>query len=333
MKSLAVVMVAFLGCSATEDVREAVGGKGDDPNPAAAAEIFVGETSVRFADANEASQLLLQPDEYLAALSPFDRTLLTATEGVVSEAEYLQVLESSARDFSAEEQTRLADVFGEVDALLAPFALSLPAEIVLVKVDDAVGHPYTRGSFIVLPSAMLGRSDDELEQIALHEIFHVLSRANPALREQLYAIVGFYACPELAYPPSLAPRKMTNPDTPVLAHCITIQSQWGPYPMIPITYAKKPFSASAGSDFKAYLEFKLLGVEIRETESVGLELGGSPWTTDPFSSQSLMSQIGVNTMYIVHPDEILADNFTYLVRGDSVQTPRILDEMAALLEL
>mgnify|MGYP000402738330 CR=1 FL=1 len=40
MKSLAVVMVAFLGCSATEDVREAVGGKGDDPNPAAAAEIL-----------------------------------------------------------------------------------------------------------------------------------------------------------------------------------------------------------------------------------------------------------------------------------------------------
>lgn len=326
---MAVALLAFLGCSAAEDASEVPLGKGDDPNAGVAT--HVGDTSIRFASADEAAVLLLQQDEYLDALSPFDRTLLTATEGTVSEVEYLQALEISARDWTAEEMATLSEVFAQVDVLLSSYALELPEEIQLVKVDDAVGHPYTRGSFVVLPSAMLGRPADELQQIALHEIFHILSRANPALREQLYAIVGFYACPELAYPPSLAHRKMTNPDTPVLAHCITIQSQWGPYPMIPITYAKKPFSASAGADFKTYLEFKLLGVEIRESESVGLELSGAPWTTDPFSSQSLVSQIGMNTMYIVHPDEILADNFTYLVRGDSVQTPRILDEMAAIL--
>ena len=39
-------------------------------------------------------------------------------------------------------------------------------------------------------------------------------------------------------------------------------------------------------------------------------------------------QIGGNTGYIIHPDEILADNFTLLVLGrTNVPSPRILKEM------
>ena len=43
-------------------------------------------------------------------------------------------------------------------------------------------------------------------------------------------------------------------------------------------------------------------------------------------------QIGRNTRYIIHPEEILADNFVLLVRGErKVRTPRIIDDLQRVL--
>jgi len=286
---------------------------------------------IHFASAAEAAVLMTQPDDYLAALSPFDRSLATMTEGSVTTDDYLAFLAASVRDFSDAERSRLTQLLASIAQQLASYDLPLPATMAIVKVEDAVGKPYTRGHFIVMPTSTLERTDDDLEQILIHELFHILSRTNPELRDELYAIIGFSPCPRLAFPSSLAEARMTNPDTPVLAHCITIQTQWGPYPMMPITFAKKPFSNTVGSDIFQYLEFELLGVEKRTDESVPLYLGEQLWLSDPFQSPSYIGQIGMNTMYIVHPDEILADNFTFLVRGTQVQTPRIVDAMAAVL--
>jgi hypothetical protein len=43
-------------------------------------------------------------------------------------------------------------------------------------------------------------------------------------------------------------------------------------------------------------------------------------------------QIGRNTGYIIHPEEVLADNFVLLVRRETdVPSPEILERMDALL--
>jgi len=323
-------------CTAAAPPTDGISGKGDDPipgpeQPSSPADATLDGRVIHFATAAEAASLLTQPDAYLAALSPFDRSLATMTEGEVTTDDYLAFLEASARDWTDGERNRLTEVFAAIEPKLSGYELPLPAAMELVKVEDTVGKPYTRSHFIVIPTSTLERSDDDLQQILIHELFHVLSRANPELRDELYAIIGFSPCPALVFPEALADAKMTNPDTPVLAHCITIQSQWGPYPMIPITYAKKPFSNAVGTDIFQYLDFELLGVEKRPDGSVPLNLGDQPWMTNPFQSQSYLSQIGMNTMYIVHPDEILADNFTFLVLGSQVQTPRIPDAMGAIL--
>ena len=41
-------------------------------------------------------------------------------------------------------------------------------------------------------------------------------------------------------------------------------------------------------------------------------------------------QIGNNTDYIVHPEEVMADNFSYLVTGKKVPIQPILDEIAKI---
>ena len=46
-----------------------------------------------------------------------------------------------------------------------------------------------------------------------------------------------------------------------------------------------------------------------------------------------MQQTGDNTKYIIHPEEIMADNFSYLVMGKTnLKTPRIVEHLKVLLD-
>ena len=45
-----------------------------------------------------------------------------------------------------------------------------------------------------------------------------------------------------------------------------------------------------------------------------------------------LEQVGRNTQYLIHPDEILADNFALLVMGEqNVQSPEILQKVKTVL--
>lgn len=49
----------------------------------------------------------------------------------------------------------------------------------------------------------------EAQQILAHELFHILSRCNSALRDALYSNMNFVKCNSIELPPSLF--KITNP--------------------------------------------------------------------------------------------------------------------------
>ena len=53
---------------------------------------------------------------------------------------------------------------------------------------------------------------------------------------------------------------------------------------------------------------------------------------DPAKVPSYHDQIGRNTGYIIHPEEVLADNFTLLLQGRTeVKSPHVLDGLRRLL--
>jgi hypothetical protein len=53
---------------------------------------------------------------------------------------------------------------------------------------------------------------------------------------------------------------------------------------------------------------------------------------DPTREPAFLAQVGRNTDYLIHPDEILADNFVRLVFADpQVRTPQILEQMRHIL--
>jgi hypothetical protein len=61
---------------------------------------------------------------------------------------------------------------------------------------------------------------------------------------------------------------------------------------------------------------------------------GAPRLVEVEAVEGFFEQIGRNTGYIIHPEEILADNFVLLVLGRTtppVPNPEIPEEMRAIL--
>ena len=61
-------------------------------------------------------------------------------------------------------------------------------------------------------------------------------------------------------------------------------------------------------------------------------IDGSPELFRLSEVNGFFQQVGRNTSYIIHPDEILADNFVRLMAGDTnLPSPRIIAEMKQVL--
>jgi hypothetical protein len=272
-------------------------------------------------------------DDFVARLSAFDRAARLKSAADVSEDEYLAFARAAAREWSNDERARLTNAFVAIQPKLAELLPEVDAPILLIKTsgEEEGGAGYTRASAVMLPQALT--DERELERLLAHEIFHVVSRSDPTLKRELYATIGFEPCGEVSLPPALAARKMTNPDAPVNEHCIEVQvdgsSVWG----MPILLSRQErFDPAAGIPFFGYLTLSMLLVERDGAASRPLERNGAPVLV-PFNRVAgLQEQIGRNTGYVIHAEEILASNFELLVQGaPNAPSPEVLERMREVL--
>lgn len=291
---------------------------------------------IEFASIEQGRAVLGARDEFVARLSPFDRAARMQSADAVAEDEYLAFARAAAREWSNDERSRIANAFAAIEPALAALLPELAAPILLVKTsgEEEGGAGYTRAGAIMLPQALT--DERELERLLAHEIFHVVSRNNPDLKRALYRSIGFEECGEVVLPPALAARKMTNPDAPVNEHCIEVQvngeSVWG----MPILLSRQErYDPAAGVPFFGYLTLSMLLVDRSGgagTPARALERNGAPALV-PFNRVAgLLEQIGRNTEYVIHAEEILASNFERLVLGEAgAPSPKVLERMRAEL--
>jgi len=299
----------------------------------AAAPLGLAAHEIEFASIERAREVLGARDDFVARLSPFDRSARLKSAGEVSEDEYLAFARAAGREWSNDERARLTNAFAAIKPKLAELLPELDAPILLIKTsgEEEGGAGYTRASSVMLPQALADESD--LQRLLAHEIFHVVSRNHPDLKRELYEAIGFEACGEVALPPALAARKMTNPDAPVNEHCIKVQvdgsEAWG----MPILLSRQAsYDPAAGQPFFGYLTLSMLLVERTGSATRPLERDGAPVLV-PFNRvQGMAAQIGRNTNYVIHAEEILASNFELLVQGRTdVASPEVLDRIRAVL--
>lgn len=292
---------------------------------------------VSFASAVEAKRILSANDSYMAGMSPFDRQARMQTDRAVSQAEFIAFYSSAAMEWPEDERVRISAAWKKIQPAVTRLGLPLPEKVYIIKTSgkEEADAAYTRANAIILPPAMLDTSDEELEKLLAHELFHVSTRANPGLARQLYETIGFHYCGEVQLPANVAARRISNPDTPQNDSCIRVKVDGQQVRAIPILLsASEKYDMARGGTFFDYLALAFLLVDTPAGSGTpqmlhdahGLRVAGLK------DLSGFFEQVGENTQYVIHPEEILADNFALLVIGErNVPSPQILANMKAVL--
>lgn len=287
-------------------------------------------TVLSFASVEEGQAALGSTDRFIKALSKFDRQArLRSTRDDITNEEVMQLAASHVLPWQPEQITKFTKVIASMREKLSGYKLPLPETILLIQTsgEEEGNAAYTRENAIIFPKRYV--EGKNVERILIHELFHVLSSQNAKLRHKLYAIIGFKPCPNVAMPASKRDLKLTNPDGPNLDSYIELDVDGEKSKAVPVLFANKKY---AGGNFFQYLTFKLMVVENEGDTWTAVEEDGEPILIDPKSNESFHRQIGANTSYIIHPDEVLASNFEHFVLDTKdLKTPAIIEEMRALL--
>jgi hypothetical protein len=297
-----------------------------------------GESSVVFASVGEGRKILTARDDFIERMSPFDRASRMKTDAEVSKEDFLRFVATNVLDWSDGERVMVNAALGRLKPQLEMFSLPFPKTIYLIKTtgNEEGGQQYTRQNAVVLNSRILVPGQDKaLDKCIAHELFHVLSRQNPDLREKCYAVIGFQKCAEVILPSNLTLLRLTNPDAPRNDHYIEVNTAGKPIYAVPVLFSKAAkYDVHEGGEFFSYVQFKFLVVEkpiaASLSKPVFTEKSSQLLNVDQLSG--FYEQIGHNTEYIVHPEEILADNFSMLVRSEkSARSPEVLTRLKLAL--
>jgi hypothetical protein len=294
-------------------------------------------TVIHLASATEAKQLLTTRDDFIQRLSPFDRSARMKVDRPVSEEAFLKFVGENVSEWTPADVETLQAPLDQIQAHLRELPLPFPPIVQLIKTTGAEegNAAYTRGTAIILPKNELGKTQNELEKLLYHELFHVLSRQNPKLREELYAIIGFTGCDEIAFLRELDSRKITNPDAPRNDHFIRLQDAGQEFLAVPILFSTaEAYNVKRGGEFFDYLNFQFLVVEKGPNKRTlkAVYENSKPKLIELKAVSGFFEQIGRNTQYVIHPEEILADNFALLLFGEQKPpSPEILQKMKNIL--
>lgn len=205
----------------------------------------------------------------------------------------------------------------------------IPREWKFVRTDgsEEASAAYTRADAIVLPAAKLadglrGNPGDvapALARLIAHESSHVFTRQHPEARERLYARLGFRHVGKIDVGEWLGARWITNPDGPTCEHVVRLRGPNGVEfdGALVIYSAAERYSPTVGRNLFAYLR---TGIAVVDEEGgkyrVRVKPGGEPVLFSLEEVQGFYEQVGRNTRYVIHPDEILAENLALAFTRD-----------------
>ena len=291
------------------------------------------ETVVHFATVEEARKVLGTRDEFVSRMSPFDRAVRMKTDRPVSEEQFLKAVAGGARAWETEEIETLKRSLRVIGPELSRMQVDFPKRILMIKAEGIESEAaHTRGQAVVLPRERFRSGRTHWQQLLAHELLHVLTRHDPDLRRALYAAIGFRPCNEIELPEELKPRKITNPDAPWNDSYITVTVQGRPADAVPVLFSKGPYDPARGGGIFRYLNFQLLAIERTGDRFGAKHRDGEPVLLDLGEVSGFHEQVGRNTGYIIHPEEIIAENFALLVTGkQNLPSPEIAEKIRQVL--
>jgi hypothetical protein len=282
-----------------------------------------GRSQIIFAESETAKSLLLQDpqEDYFERVQKTDIgiQLDTCLPESMPREEAVRLLktslESDMAPFTEKEINLLRSQLGIIRQWCSDCKSGLmPDTLYLVKVKGSHfggGTFYTRGKAIVIPEPAIQNPNlAALRRTLLHELFHIYSRYHPQKKKDLYQLIGFEKVADsLSWPRALSERVLMNPDG--MDQRFAIQLDETSQYVIPLLLSQDSCFVKGKTGYFAYARLKLVPLTI---EKKGLLASPSPEKTLNYPDYpSFLEQVSDNTSYIIHPDEIMADNFALLM--------------------
>ena len=281
-------------------------------------------TGLKFLSKAEAEEKIVvdEIDDFFGSLSIADMSIqLRKTDMPESGGESKELYQAMLRDemlaFKPEEKAFMQEVFISAKSAIDFLNPKLyPKHIELLKTKTNHFGPdvyYTREDAIILPENIFEAPSVRAQMpIMLHEIFHILSRYNDDFRDKMYALIGFEKFEEdLVMPKYVQDRLLTNPDGIRRDYAINLKNNKGEIQRaVPLILTKRERYDESMPTFFSYLNFDLFPlIKITENQvTLGLNQKGESSLSLEHNAD-FFNLIKDNTQYIIHPDEILADNF------------------------
>lgn len=288
---------------------------------------FGAKTSVIFLDSAQAAMAIVQDktDGFFDRVTMTEMEIQMRTDKQYSDRDaclkdYIAFMKTDVEDFTEEELSKVSEVFNNVKNLL--FAVNpnlLNKDIILIKTKGnhyGDGVYYTRENKIVIPqSELTAFKKEQFTQTMLHEFSHVFNRYNKDVRDQLYALIGFEeARGPIILPETINGRKLLNPDGTTDYYIKLTNIEGEEVLAYPLISATEDHYVKSKPTFFSYLDFHMYELTPMEDNVYKLVLSDEGATTIPFERiPSFFTKIKDNTNYIIHPDEIIADNFIYTI--------------------
>jgi len=293
----------------------------------------------------QAIEKLQKPDDFINNLSTFDlESRLHSSSATLQD--YLELIAQHILDWNKVSNQSITSCIEYINTkcINKLKLLTFPSRIFVVLTDgkDENNAAYCRnGNVIVIPQVMI--NSGQIRKTFVHELFHIWSKwnTNLTIRDELYASIGYYKIPvekPLEFPINLHSIKMTNPDAPIaMRYYINLKKQddttsGKTYKCTPILHAAQAFDVNFSTNLFHYLVATTLILDDITYEPL------QPLQYLSYKEASnFYDQIGNNTGYIIHPEEILADNFvlwmTDIENSKKLKTPDIVNKMNDIISV
>lgn len=287
----------------------------------------------RPATLEEAKKLMLTEDSYILNRSSFDIvSRLQNPKGTKEELIAMSLQE--LREWTDDEKEKIQHLTETINNTIRreQFKLPLPKEIVLVKStlnDEGGAGGYTRDNWIALTDRVFTHLPADFHQkLLLHETFHILTRNSLDFKRKMYETIGFTVTDEeLDYPKDLWDMHISNPDVGRYDSYATFTVEGKPEKCAMVLYADKPYTTGS------FFQYMKIGFVPYDEQMKPKQENGKTIVYPMEKMSDFKEKIGENTQYIIHPEEILAENFVLAFTDQqSIPTPDLKEKIRKILK-
>lgn len=288
---------------------------------------------VTFASIKKANELLTQEDEFTKSWSQFDIDSRLHKQKR-TKTELFDYISKQTREWTQDEKNKMHTIFSSIDKQIAQqgFKIHFPDVIYFVNTttkEEGNAGGYTRANYVVLKDDILSQSKERLKKTIIHELFHVLTRNKPEFRKEMYQIIGFKLMNDVEYSENLKDYRITNPDAPQVDSYIRLKVDGQPKDCMMILYSNRDYK---DGDFFKYINVGFLSLKGDSIKSIEYK-DDKPVIYSIKQVTGFFEQVGKNTQYIIHPEEILADNFAFAILNKSgLPNPEIVNDIKKKLK-